>query len=279
MPRSPARAVGALVLAAAGTAALAGPGTALAAGVAEEPVFGPLTAPIRPGIATDTGGGRCTANFVFTDDKGRVYLGQAGHCAQDPTDESAPSADTCDYGRQLPIGTPVGLGDTGILGRLAYSSWLTMQENGESDLATCRYNDFSLVRIPDEVIDRVNPTVPVVGGPTGLNTDGVQAGDVMTGWGNSPIWQDLEWLHPKRSIAVETDPSGRAHWIYSFYPGVPGDSGGPYLDPQGRAIGSLSELSLEPPGANIITDISRAMVYAERHGALRGLRLVLGSGP
>jgi hypothetical protein len=263
------------VLIAAGTAALAGPGTARAT----EPKFGGLDAPIRPGIRTDTGGGKCTSNFVFTDKAGRVYLGQAGHCAKDPADESAPSADTCDYGRQLPIGTSVGLGDTGIPGRLAYSSWLTMQENGETDLATCRFNDFSLVRVPDEVIDRVNPTVPVFGGPTGLNTDGVHAGDLMTGWGNSPLWQDLEPLHPKRSVAVESDPSGRAHWIYSFYPGVPGDSGGPYLDPQGRAIGSLSELSLDPPGANIITDIARALAYAERYSGITGLRLVAGTAP
>ena len=78
---------------------------------------------------------------------------------------------------------------------------------------------------------------------------------------------------------MESDPSGRAHWIYSFYPGVPGDSGGPYLDPQGRAIGSLSELSLEPPGANIITDISRALAYAERYAGLKGLRLVAGTAP
>lgn len=247
---------------------------AVAAG---DPALGPATAPIHPGIRLDTGGNKCTANFVFTDAAGRVYLGQAAHCALEPTNESAPSADTCDYGRQLPIGTPVGLGDTGVAGRLAYSSWLAMQENGESDVATCRYNDFSLVRVPNEVLDQVNPSVPVFGGPTGLNTDGTQAGDAVTGVGNSPLWQDLEWLQPKRGVAFETDPSGRAHWIYSFYPGVPGDSGGPYLDSQGRAVGSLSELSLEPPGANIITDIARALAYAERTGGLKGLRLVAGT--
>lgn len=264
-------------------AALVGAVAALVVGAcppalaAAEPAFGPLTAPIHPGIPLVTGENKCTANFVFTDAAGRVYLGQAGHCAQDPTDESAITPETCDYGRQFPIGTPVGLGESGIPGRLAYSSWLTMTGNGERDVATCRYNDFSLVLVPKEVVDRVNPTMPVFGGPTGLNTDGVRAGELMTGWGHSPLWQDVDELHPKRSIAFETDPSGRAHWIYSLYPGVPGDSGGPYLDPLGRAVGSLSELSLDPPGANIVTDIASALAYAQAHSGIRGLRLVPGT--
>ena len=245
---------------------------------ADDPGFGPLTAPIRPGTRLVTGGSACTANFVFTDDAGRFYLGQAAHCAEDPADESAPSADTCDYGRQLPLGTSVALGDTGSSGRLAYSSWIAMADHGESDLETCRWNDFALVRLPRDVISRVNPTVPVFGGPTGLNTEGLRAGDLLTGWGNSPIWQDVDGLHPKRSLAVESDPSGRAHWVYSLYPGVPGDSGGPYLDAQGRAVGSLSELSIEPPGANILTDIARALAYAEKVGGFAGLRVVPGTG-
>jgi hypothetical protein len=39
------------------------------------------SAPIRPGVVTETeGGGSCTSNFVFTSGD-RTFLGQAAHCA------------------------------------------------------------------------------------------------------------------------------------------------------------------------------------------------------
>lgn len=253
---------------------------AQAAQPSREPAFGAEDAPVRPGSPITTGeSGRCTANFVFTDRAGRVYLGQAAHCAQDPADASPLDVDACDYGRQLPTGTPVKLGDVGVPGRLAYSSWATMQERGETDPGACRYNDFSLVEVRASEVDLVNPSLPVFGGPTGVNSEGPRAGDVLCGWGNSPLWQGLEPLSPKRSVVAHTDGSGRAHWVYSMYPGVPGDSGGPYVDPQGRALGSLSELSLDLPGANIITDIGRALSYAEAYGGFDGLRLVPGTAP
>jgi hypothetical protein len=39
------------------------------------------TADLTPGVQTYTQGGQCTANFVFVDGAGNVYLGQAAHCA------------------------------------------------------------------------------------------------------------------------------------------------------------------------------------------------------
>ena len=46
------------------------------------------SATIHPGVMTFTGGssflngaGQCTANFVYTDSSGNVYLGQAAHCS------------------------------------------------------------------------------------------------------------------------------------------------------------------------------------------------------
>ena len=39
------------------------------------------TAAITPGVQTYTDGGQCTANFVFTDGSGKVYIGHAAHCA------------------------------------------------------------------------------------------------------------------------------------------------------------------------------------------------------
>ncbi|GAA0604812.1 hypothetical protein GCM10009547_03410 [Sporichthya brevicatena] len=269
------RRLGALVAGVLVAVTLPGPA---AAGPATRPAFGDLSAPIRPGIRTETAGGRCTANFVFTDDRGRVYLGQSGHCSRVP-DENAPfDTTTCEFGRQAPLGTRVPLGETGISGRLVYSSWRTMPEVGERDPDTCRYNDFALIQVPASAIGAVNPTVPLFGGPTDLNTDGIRPGDLLTGWGASPLRQGVRLIEPKQTLGVRTHPSGRVHVVYSITPGVPGDSGGPYLDPAGRAVGSLSEITLDPPAGNAITDIARALAYAERHGGVRGLRLVPGTG-
>ncbi len=269
------RRLGALVAGALVAAALPWPAAASAAAA---PAFGDLTAPIRPGISTETAGGRCTANFVFTDDRGRVYLGQSGHCSRLPDENASFDTTACEFGTQAPLGTRVPLGETGISGRLVYSSWRTMPAVGEQDADTCRYNDFALIQVPASAVAEVNPTVPLFGGPTGLNTDGIREGDLLTGWGASPLRQGVRPIEPKQTFGVGTHASGRVHFVYSLTPGVPGDSGGPYLDPSGRAVGSLSEITLDPPAGNAITDVARALAYAERHAGFRGLRLVPGTG-
>src|SRR3712207_3369813 len=110
------------------------------------------TAAITPGVQTYTDGAQCTANFVFTDAAGAVYIGQAAHCAGTG---SATETDGCDSG-SLPLGTRVTLNRGGSLvsdgeqvgaGTLVYSSWLTMQQRNENDANTCAYNDFALIKI------------------------------------------------------------------------------------------------------------------------------------
>src|SRR4051812_9416301 len=39
------------------------------------------TATIHPGVMMYTDGAQCTANFVFTDSAGDVFVGYAAHCA------------------------------------------------------------------------------------------------------------------------------------------------------------------------------------------------------
>jgi hypothetical protein len=104
------------------------------------------SAAIRPGVVTDTeGGGSCTSNFVFTSGD-RTFIGQAAHCAG--TGE-ATETNGCDSGT-VGIGTPVAIkatDGTDRTGRLAYSSWVTMQNGGETDPDICSFNDFALVEI------------------------------------------------------------------------------------------------------------------------------------
>ncbi len=105
---------------------------------------------MTPGVQTITNGGQCTANFVFRDGS-NTYLGQAAHCSGTG---AATDTNGCDAGT-LPIGTPVEISGATRSGTLAYSSWNTMQANGETNPDACAYNDFALVRLdPADVRER-----------------------------------------------------------------------------------------------------------------------------
>src|SRR5215207_673304 len=85
-------------------------------------------ATVHPGVQTVTAGGQCTANFVYTAG-GETYLGQAAHCA---STGAATDTDGC-LAASLPLGTPVEVTGASRPGTLAYSSWVTMQAEGESN--------------------------------------------------------------------------------------------------------------------------------------------------
>lgn len=221
-------------------------------------------ATVTPGAQTITGGaGQCTANFVFTEAQD-VYLGQAAHCASlaGPTATNGCETDA------LPLGTKVAIEGADHPGTLAYSSWTTMKTVGEQDVDTCRFNDFALVKIHPDDRDKVNPSMPVFGGPTGLNTSGTQFGDPVYGYGDSQLRLGIEPLSPKEGVSRGTSADGWTHNIYVVTPGIPGDSGGPVLDEDGKALGILSTVMLAPnPGSNEVTDVSRALAYANQHTA------------
>jgi S1-C subfamily serine protease len=66
--------------------------------------------------------------------------------------------------------------------------------------------------------------------------------------------------------------------VFTFTPGVPGDSGSAFLDSDGEAVGVLSTLNIAPlAGSNGIADVARAMEYARTVGGLEDLQLVLGT--
>ena len=235
------------------------------------------SAAIRPGVLTETeGGGACTSNFVFTAGD-RTFIGQAAHCAG--TGE-ATETDGCDSGT-VGLGTPVvirGADGTDRTGRLAYSSWVAMQANGESDPDICAFNDFALVEIARDDVADVNPSLPFFGGPTGLDTDGVAPGEVVYRYGTSPLRLGISALSPKVGVNATEAGRGRSHEVYSLTPGVPGDSGSGYLDESGEAIGLLSTLNLAPlPASNGVIDLASALEYARANGDLGDVELVPGT--
>jgi hypothetical protein len=257
-------------------------------GAAADPIWAPAaTAAIHPGTMMYTAGAQCTANFVFTDDAGNVYVGYAAHCAGEgaATDTNGCNVDS------VPLGTPVTFTNNGSLlsegtpvgrGTLAYSSWITEHQLGTTDENTCAYNDFALVEVDPADVGKVNPSVPFWGGPTGIDTDGTAAGDRVYTYGNSSLRFGVSALSPHTGVSLGDDPAddGWSHPLYTVTPGVPGDSGSGFLSADGTAVGTLSTLGLAPlPASNNIGDMSRELEFAQAHSGIAGLRLVLGTEP
>jgi len=243
------------------------------------------TATIHPGVQMYTEGAQCTANFVYTDTAGTTYVGYAAHCAGlgEATD-----TDGC-TSPSLPLGTKVDFVEGGSLlsegtrvggGTLVYSSWLAMQQKGETDADACAYNDLALVKVDAADTGKVNPSVPFWGGPVGLNTTGTAAGDTVHSFGNSSLRAGVEQLSPKQGTSLGTDQSGWSHPVYTVTPGVPGDSGSAFLDAEGNALGTLSTLALAPlAGSNGVGDLAHELAYAQATSGIAGLRLVHGTEP
>jgi hypothetical protein len=242
-------------------------------------------AKITPGVQMFTKGAMCTANFVFTDARDRVYVGYAAHCAG-----LGAQTDTTCRTRTLPVGTPVRFATGGIAfvtngstvgrGRLAYSSWATMQALGDQKGSDCAFNDLALVRVDKADVGKVNPSVPYYGGPTGLRNQGLAIGDQIYSYGNSTLRAGISELSPKSGFTTGDHKSGWSHNLYTVTPGVPGDSGSGFLDEDGQAFGVLSTIAAAPfPAENGVGDLAHELAYAQQYSGIPGLRLVEGTEP
>jgi hypothetical protein len=267
------------VVAAGTVTATAAPGSAATAWAPAD------TATIHPGVQMYTEGAQCTANFVYTDGAGNVYVGYAAHCAG--TGE-ATDTNGCDAG-SLPLGTKVefveggslvSAGETVGTGTLAYSSWLAMQDAGTTDENACAYNDLALVKVDPAFVADVNPSVPFWGGPAGIDSDGTAAGETVYSYGNSSLRGGVEELSPKQGTSLGTEGDGWSHPVYTVSPGVPGDSGSAFLDAEGKALGTLSTLAIAPlAGSNGVGDLSHELAFAQSTSGIAGLELAAGTEP
>ncbi len=256
-------------LAAAGALAL------VAAVLLPAPAMASHDGSIHPGVVTTTEGAQCTSNFIYTDGTD-VFIGMAAHCAGTGP---ATATNGCNA-ESLPLGTEVTVDGAEHPGELVYSSWLAMQAAEETDPNACEYNDFALVELHPDDVDNVTTSVPVFGGPTGLDTDGTEAGERIYTYGNSPLRAGL--LSTKTGFSSGTIAEGWAHTVVTLTPGVPGDSGSGVMDAEGEAIGVLITLQLAPlPGSNGAVDLEHALDYANEHGSrLSGdVELVEGQQP
>jgi hypothetical protein len=233
------------------------------------------SATIHPGVQVFTDGAQCTSNFVFQDGS-NVYLGQAAHCSGTG---AATDTDGCDSG-SLPIGTPVDVTGASHPGTLVYNSWLTMQSKSETDADTCAFNDLALIKLDPADVANVNPSVPALGGPTGVGAWGNTGSTVYT-YGNSELRGGVAALSPKKGVVVQNTPSGWSHDVYTVSPGIPGDSGSGFMDASGGAIGVLSTVQLAPlAGSNGVGDLAKELAYMRANASgFSGVNLVPGTEP
>ncbi|MCW3029766.1 MAG: hypothetical protein JWN81_2977 [Solirubrobacterales bacterium] len=234
------------------------------------------SATIHPGVMTFTGGssflngaGQCTANFVYTDSSGNVYLGQAAHCSSTGSNTETNGCST----KSLALGTPIYAGELvnggiqpgTLIGTLAYNSWIAMQKAGEKNPSTCAYNDLALIKISAAQVANVNPTVPFWGGPTGLAAGAAPLGERVFTYGNSILRGGVSALSPKTGLSLGEgeESAGWSSQVYTVTPGIPGDSGSAYMNGSGDALGVLSTVEFAPvPASNGVGTLAKELAYA-----------------
>jgi len=233
------------------------------------------SASIHPGVQVFTDGAQCTSNFVFQD-ASNVYLGQAAHCSGTGGNTET---NGCTSG-SLPIGTPVDVTGASHPGTLVYNSWITMQSRGESDANTCAFNDLALIKLDPADVGNVNPSVPKLGGPTGVGAWG-NPGDKVYTYGNSELRGGVTALSPKSGVIVDNTGGGWSHDVYTVTPGIPGDSGSGFMNASGGAIGVLSTVQIAPlAGSNGVGDLPNEIAYMHANAAgFSGVNLVPGTEP
>src|SRR4051812_32656243 len=193
------------------------------------------TGGIHPGVMTYTNGAQCTANFIFTDGS-NTYIGQAAHCS---ATGAATETDGC-TAHSLPLGTEVEVDGASRPGKLAYSSWLTMQGAGERDPDTCAYNDIALVQLDPADAANVDPSIPFWGGPEGVASSNQGTGAAPSPCCTPPLRRGTA-ARPETTGSTRQDGGGG--WppaLYPVPPGTPGASARPFLDSRGHAVGPLS---------------------------------------
>jgi hypothetical protein len=226
-------------------------------------------------VQTLTEGAQCTANFIFTDGT-NVFIGQAAHCAGTGgnTETNGCTAGT------LPVGTPVTVDGASRPGTMVYSSWVTMQANGESNADACAFNDLALVKLDPADVGKVNPSIPFWGGPTALDGNGTTTGESVYSYGNSSLRFGVTVLSPKQGASLGDDGNGWSHNVVTLTPGIPGDSGSAFLSSNGAAVGVLSTLQIAPtPGGNGVGDLAKELAYMHAHSSLGRVQLALGTEP
>ena len=243
-------------VAALGVVACLLPGTgATAATGSTHPQWAPAkTATIHPGVAVKMGGKppvSCRAGYILTDGT-NVFIAVPASCSgTGPADNSK-----CDVG-QDPVGTPVDIAGAKHPGKLVYTSISEMASRMPApypgqhvNTNRCTYNNLSLVRIDRRDIKRTNPSVPVLGGPTGVSQDQPAAPDQLSVFA----------VMATPAEALQTAAGGWSHSMMVDAPLASSDIGAPVLTAKGQALGMVTDIPTGK-GQTLVSDFYREMRY------------------
>lgn len=177
----------------------------------------------------------CTANFVWRSG-GRRYLGAAGHCFL-PADKAAthgPGADydasgvvvqVCVDGCEGDFRTNQITGTWVTLGKVAYAR----QTFAGEDVG----NDFGVVEVPRPFRELIRKSMPVWGGPTGVQTLGL--GDYACHYGHGLVVGEVFLTKARIGIGGGSD---HASWMGDFAAAF-GDSGSGVVGCVNNGVGSF----------------------------------------
>ena len=219
-------------------------GASAATGAAHPPWASAKSASIHPGVSVSMGGVSCRAGFVLTDGTHAFLTVPASCSGAGPVDNSK-----CDAG-QDPIGLPVTIQGAKHKGTLVYSSIITMELRGQTATNRCAFNDMSLVRIDQRDVKRTNPSVPVLGGPTGVSKDQPTAPDQLSVYVTAPT----------NAQALNSSGGGWSHGMMVDGVVSGADIGSPVLTAKGQALGMVSGVP-SSEGQTLVSDFLREMRY------------------
>lgn len=175
--------------------------------------------PVHPGALIEVegshggSGGICTANFVFKSGSTQ-YLGTAGHCT---LAESNVSGDEGEFAFAPGTGPQVRDANDRVIGRIVYA----VQEG---------LKDFALIRLDSGI--SADKALPHWGSVSGVNTSNA-ATPVELRWVGHGVGMG-EVLYARSGVAGGLSNPDRIAAIGLV---APGDSGGPVVDSEGRAVG------------------------------------------
>lgn len=230
---------------------------------------------IRPGVLVQASGSQCTSNFLFALNDETVYLGVAAHCFSLDTNAGIDPCETAN----LAIGfDQVIVENASQPAELAYSSWSAMQQAGEQPGSNaCQFNDFALVKLHPDDIANIHPAVFSVGGPISLFSGVASVGDPVLIYGRSSATLDADPLVVRQGEIVDVLGNG---WSYDLLLDglvAPGDSGGPVLTGDGRALAVINTFGLvfgtgnllSPPVRGGAVNLDMALQYAKDNGFIQ----------
>ena len=210
------------------------------------------TAPIHPGVVVKMAGVDCIAGFVLQQ-RHQIFVAVPASCASAGPGEAQ---DGC-ASSQLPIGLAVHVQGARHDAKIAYSSWVQMQLHSVTASRRCHTTPLVLVRLARRDRKRVNPSIPLVGGPEGVSSAAPTAPASLTLYLENAA---------ATATAVSTTAGGWKHTMVVNGAVPTTAAGSPVLTSSGRAIGMVSVV---PPSGSSAgpTDVHdlRLELQALRH--------------